>query len=59
VYEAACYATPPQQKSVPDLTPERDQLNQDQSHVYDLVLAIFLKDGASSKSPPGGGDFMF
>lgn len=26
------------QKSVPDLTPERDQLNQDQSHVHDLLL---------------------
>jgi hypothetical protein len=25
-------------KSVPDLTPERDQLNQDQSHVHDLLL---------------------
>jgi hypothetical protein len=39
--------TPGHKKSVPDLIPERDQLKQDQPHVYDPVVHIFLKDGRS------------
>jgi hypothetical protein len=38
-------------KSVPDLTPERDQLNPDQSHAHDLSLTIFLRDGEDFFKP--------